>query len=446
VTRSSAPLLVCILAMLCASAAPLPLGTGSLPIPFGSSPALAGGFHNADVGTRRMGMFANIAKPDDPTAIFHNPAGLVLVPGTQLYTSLSMFFLDIGLRLYDSQGNLLPADHEIRPDWNIGALPFIGASSDLGTERLRLGFAVYAPNAYGAALPDDEPTRYHATQVLFLGSRATASVAYEVTRKFSVAASASLVHLYLTANRMMNPLVLQDPDHRFDEPQTSAQFDSELALDGQGFSWAVDVGVLFRPLETLSIGAAFFGGSSVRLKGDVELTSPDGSTERTTHQTDMVIPFTLQGGINWEFAPDFEVGFDYRYYHYQVFQEQYTKLGKPLMGMTEMRDAKNYSNSGNWCFGLLYRPLPVLELMAGYQQDYTPIPDQTYSLDNPSRDQRGVGFGSRWQVTDRHRVGLSFVRNWFDLVDVQESTGNPPSNAKGHGANFEVGVDWMWRL
>lgn len=411
-----------------------------------SSSATAGGFHNADVGTRRMGMFATVARPDDPTAIFHNPAGLVLTTGTQFYTSLSLFFLDIGLRMYDSEGVLRPEDHEIRPDWNIGALPFIGISSDLGTERLRLGFAAYAPNAYGAALPDDEPTRYHATRVLFLGSRATASLAYEVSPKLSVAASASLVHLYLTAQRFMNPLVLQDPDHRFDDPAVTKEYDSTLALDGQGFSWAVDVGVLLRPLETLSIGVAFFGGSSVRLRGDVELTSPDGTVDSTTHRTDMVIPFTLQGGINWEFAPDFEIGFDYRYYHYQVFQEQYTVLEEPLMGMSEMRDAKNYGNSGNWCIGLLYRPLESVELMAGYQQDYTPIPDQTYSLDNPSRDQRGIGFGARWQATGRHRVGLSFVRNWFDLVDVQESTANPPANAKGHGANFEVGLDWMWRL
>jgi long-subunit fatty acid transport protein len=407
--------------------------------------ARAGGFHNADIGVRRMGMFASVARPDDLSAMFHNPAGLVLMEGTQFYHSQSWFFVDLGMRMYDSHGDLHP-DYEIHPDWNIGFIPFIGLASDLGTERFRFGVAAYSPNAYGAMMPEDEPSRYHATQVLFLGSRASATVAWEVTDKFAIAANANIVHMYLTATRMMNPLVLQDPDRRFDPPEVTAPFDSKLELDGQGLAWSADFGVLFQPLKTLKLGAMFSGGADTAVKGDITLTGPDGKKTETQHRTMMVIPYTMQVGVNWEFAPDFEIGADYRYYHYQVLQEQVSKLDDPVMGMNEFADPKNYGNSGNWCVGILYHVTPAVEVMFGYQEDYTPIPNKTYSLENPSRDQIGISGGIRWQALERHRFGLALIRNWFDLVDVQESLTTPPTNVKGHGSTVNLGLDYTWKL
>ena len=405
----------------------------------------AGGFHNEDIGAKRMGMFAVVANPDDVTAIFHNPAGLVLSKGTAFYHSQSWFIVDLGIRMNDSKGMLHPTSgREMKPTWNVGFIPFLGVATDFGTERLRGGFAIYAPNMYGAALSEDEPTRYHATKVLFLSSRATLSLAYRISRQFSIGANANLVHMYLLAERYMNPLVLQDPDMRFAPAADLAEFDAKLNLSGQAWTGSWDIGLLFEPLETLKIGASFVAGARATIRGTAKLRYADGQQESSRHQTNFVIPFTLKVGINWEFVEDFQIAADYRYYHYQVLQEQRTKLSDPIMGIDEFRDPKNYSNSINWCLGMMYRVIPELEFMVGYQEDYSPIPDKTYTLDNPSRDQRGVSFGVRWKPLDKHRFGLAIVRNWFDLVDVQTSISTPPSNAKGHGANFEVGFDYTW--
>jgi long-subunit fatty acid transport protein len=235
-----------------------------------------------------------------------------------------------------------------------------------------------------------------------------------------------------------------------------------LEMNGQDWTWAADVGVLLHPLPNLRIGAAFSGGSNIQLEGRVKLTGsacPPGSTNcklkdhmgpvitDTRHTTNMTIPFELKAGFNWEFVKDFELGMDIYYWHYQVLQEQYTRLQEPLAGLvTELRDPKNYGNSWAWNIGLMYRPVPSLDLMMGYQMDFTPIPAQTYTLDNPSTSQKGISLGLRWQISDRWRVGLAYVHNWFNLVDVQESVGKPPTNAKGHGANNEMAFDFSYRF
>ncbi len=425
------------------------------------SSASAGGYSNLDFGGRRMGMFAVVAKPDDATAIFHNPAGLTLNSGTELFHSQSWFKMSLGLKIYKSDGSLYPTDHEIKPSMSVGAIPFLAVASDLGTEKFRLAFGVYAPNAYGAVLPADEPTRYHVTTALFLSTRGTLSAAYKFNDHLSVGASISVLYTYLKAARYLNMNMLPSASDKLNDPKYDARFntveenkDTDILLDitGDNWTWAFDLGILIQPIKNLSIGLVFSSGARLELKGNVTASwrtpRPDGTTllKSTTQTTDMIIPLSVRAGINWAIVDNFEIGMDVAYWHYQANQMQLTRLDEEIAGLKGFSDPKNYGNSWNWCVGLLYRPVPELDLMAGYQMDYTPSPTSTLSLDNPSVDQKGFSVGTRWRINDHWRLSLAYVRNWFNLIDIQDSIGTPPANAKGHGANDEFAFDFTYRF
>ncbi|MBM4370930.1 MAG: outer membrane protein transport protein [Deltaproteobacteria bacterium] len=411
-----------------------------------AGPARGGGYYNPDFGTKRGGMMAVIANPDDPTAIFHNPAAMTGLVGTHLYHSQTWFLADARMQFYDSQGVLRP-DHAIGPDWNLGFSPFIGVVTDFGgLQRLRMGVAVYAPNAFGAVLPDDEPTRYHVLKAFFIAPRLTTSFAWAFTPRFSAALSFNLLTSGLYAERMMNPLVLQDPDLRFADPETLAPYDAKLKLSGMAVTWAWDTALWFRPLETFRIGVMFAAGAPSRLKGRARLRYADGTRESTRQRTMIAIPFTLQAGTSWEFARDFEWNVDVRYWHYQVNQEQLTRLSQPIMGIEEFREPKNYRNAYSVGTGLLYRVIPPVDVMAGFQWDTTGFREYTLSVENPNRDRLGVSMGVRWRINGHVRVGLSFVRQWFQMYDIQNSITTPPTNAKGYGAISQFGADVDWSL
>lgn len=411
--------------------------------------AYAGGFSTSEFGVRRMGMLAVVAKADDVTALFHNPASLVLLNGTEFQFSSSVFLLDLGIRMYDSKGQLHP-DHEITPDWTVGLIPFIGIGTDFGSKKWRGAFALYSPNAFGAVLPDDEPSRYHVTQALFAASRATATVAYEVSPRFSIGAGLSVMHVFLTMQRYMNTSMLlsKNWDLRFsDDPGVTAG-DIFLELNGQDITWAADFGLRFKPLDNLSIGVSFSGGTRIELKGKADFSTTDGKTSSYNHETIMPIPFTLRGGINWELASDFEWGIDVRYWHYQVYQEQRSVFTEEIaeLGRDHIVSPKNYMNSWNISTGVLHKVNQRLEIMAGLRLDYTPIPTQTLTLDNPTQDLMGVTVGARWKATETVRLGLAIARGWFGVINVQDSVTEPPTNIKGHGANTSIGVDVSWKL
>src|SRR5512140_2447328 len=67
----------------------------------------AGGFGIPEIGVRRTAMASIIGRPDDLSAIYHNPAGLVLSHGWQLYASF-------GLSLLDTEFQLAPWDQSDR--------------------------------------------------------------------------------------------------------------------------------------------------------------------------------------------------------------------------------------------------------------------------------------------------------------------------------------------
>jgi long-subunit fatty acid transport protein len=408
-----------------------------------SADVRAGGFSNIEFGTRRMGMFAIVARPDDATAIFHNPAGLVLTRGTTSFLSLAWWMVEARTRLYDSEGMLRP-DHEIVPDRAQALNPFLGFTSDFGTKRFRAGMAAYAPNVFGTALPEDEPTRYLGLEALFVAARFTGSAAYQVTDQFSVGVNANFLMMYLSATRMMSASVLNNPDAMFNE--ANWEYDGRLELEGFGYRPSWDIGLLWEAAPDLRIGAMFASGVPVELEGDVRFTTADGDLVTTTHTTTLAIPFTLQAGVNWEIAPDFELGLDLRYWHYQVFQEQRTLLDEPILGIEELVDRKRYGNSFNVGLGLLHRFAPGWEFMLGYQRDYSPVPTRSITVDNPNTDRHGAAMGVRWYPVGGLRVGLAMLRNWFDVIDNQESQSTPPNNARGVGSNTALGLDFSWTM
>src|SRR5205814_918927 len=119
-------------------------------------PAHAGGFVVPEVGARRTGMGAVVGRPDEACAIYHNPAGMTLLPGTHVYLSLGFFFPTSSMQLRPFNGSPLyirqPVDTqgyypETVPTRLFGLVPMLAATTNLINDKLWLGLAFYVPNA-----------------------------------------------------------------------------------------------------------------------------------------------------------------------------------------------------------------------------------------------------------------------------------------------------------
>lgn len=257
-----------------------------------------------------------------------------------------------------------------------------------------------------------------------------------------------------------------------EEPGTAAKIaqmslgDMYLKYDGvdHGMGWTLSV--LVNPLDWLSIGISYSGNLSARFEGGLGLTAlgADISKEEMNDlfklmgykmphglTVEMPIPPSISFGVNFDVSSWMEIGVDYRLWMYTLYKRQKitpiydeTQTGTEPITEETLSKAKNYNLSYEIALGFLFRPIPKyhgLELMTGIAYDQSPVPNKSFSLDNPSMSQIVIGMGVRWQITEHWRASLTYMLINYLKRDVQNSISNPPANGYGWGRNHIPGLE-----
>lgn len=420
--------------------------------------AEAGGFGIPEVGARRTAMAAVVGRPDEPSAIFHNPAGLTLQPGLRVYATFGLSLLntefklrpwdcgDMGCRSDDILDTSPGSDGyyaTTRPTRAMGAIPMLTVSAEILPGKLWGAIGAYVSNGTGAAFAEDDVTRYHLIEGYIISPTVTAVAAYQVTPELAVGAGAGMMKVLVKGRRYFYPFL----DGRDLRPLFGSN--PELELEGEDWAFTWNAGVVARPIPKLTLGATVIGRVDPELIGPVTVTYGDDSPTPGDQLhgfaiTGLVLPWTFFGGANYDVTPWLEVGAETRYYLYRSYKEQYTKLNN-IPFATELRTPKNYGDSWQLAGGIRVHDvarLPRVELMLGTHYDKTPAPPETVTLDQPTFTHIGLHSGVRWQV-GRYRLAATYIHYWYEIPVISESLTMPPSNIRGEGGNniFTVSIE-----
>lgn len=413
--------------------------------------AHAGGFGVPEYGARRTGMGAVIGRPDEPAAVFHNPAGLTLLPGLHLYASMGGALLRTEFQLspWDRSDEFIDAPvtggyyPTVRPTRAAAVIPMLVATYEALPDRLYLALSSYVTNATGAAFEKDDVTRYHLIDGYVVSPLVQLSAAYRINRVWSVGAGVGALNVRVHGYRYVYPILDTDGDPATPGTDLRNLFGSkpELTLDGSDWKASWNLGVLAQPTARLSLGAAVIGRVDPMLEGEVKLVYGDdaanpGDTYLGLQRTGLVLPWTFHAGANYDVHPQVEIGADFRYWLYRQYEAQHTALeGIPFV--TELNTPKNFHDAIQLSGGARLHGLaraPGLELMLGGHYDKTPAPPQTVTLDQPTFSHAAIRSGLRYS-RGPYRFGLTYLHQWFFIPTIDDSLTFPPSNFRGHGSN-----------
>jgi long-subunit fatty acid transport protein len=404
--------------------------------------ASAGGFAVPEMGARRTGMAAVVGRPDEPAAVLHNAAGLVLLPGTHLYLSMGLSLLDTSFRLRpwgDSDRYLdQPVDAdgyypETAPSRAFGVLPMLVATTEILPDRLYTAVSLYVGNATGSAFDADAPTRYHLIDGYIVAPLGSLSAAVRATDWLAFGGGLGLMNVRIHGRRHIYPV--------FDGTDVSGFVGtrSELVIDGSDWMPTWNLGALATPHPRVSIGAAVIGRTDATIEGPVEINFGDdvgGGTWRGEQTTGLLLPWSFLAGVNVDVHPQLELGGELRYWLYRQYDEQRIDV-EGILFVDELVTPKNYRDSYQVSGGARLHSLaaaPGLEAMLGTHYDRTPAPKETVSLDQPTFSHVGLHSGLRYQ-RGRYRFGLTYIHYWYKVPTIEESTTMPPSNITGSGEN-----------
>lgn len=408
------------------------------------APARAGGFGIPEIGVRRTAMATIIGRPDDPSAIYHNPAGIVLQHGLRLYVSMGLSLLDTEFRLepWDQSDRFLGAAPEsdgyyapVRPSRAMGIIPMLAATYEILPDRLVAGAAVYVGNATGAAFEPTAVTRYHLIDGYVVAPQAVLSAAYRLHPTLTVGATAGVINVRVHGKREVFPII-----NGMDISNITGT-SPELLLEGSGWAPTWLVGAFGQPHPRITWGATLTGRVDATLNGPVQITYSDDAPQPGdmlvgTQTTEQLLPWAFMAGASFDLSSHVELGAEFRYWLYRQYERQHTDVVGIFL-VRELETEKDYHDSWAASAGIRVhslRALPRVELMAGVQYDRSPAPPQTVTLDQPSFSHPAAHAGARWQV-GRFRLGASYIHYWYRVPTITDSITAPPSNIRGRGTN-----------
>ena len=284
--------------------------------------AWGGGFDIPDQGTQALGRGAAfVAKADDATAIYYNPAGLARQRGTHLLVngslSLASFQFQRSGQFPDNPSN--PATPWggtpfplVRNSGGPALTPFVAVTTDFGMyDRLTVAAGVYsAPMVGNRTFPYALGGSPAASRYDFVQSRATflyptASLGYRVTRWFDVGVSAHVVLGRYDQSWVSYIDTGQCPNVEY-QP-----CDSRSTLNATAVTVAATVGAMLRPSKNFSIGMTFHTPTTIRATGTLTSSQPanfSGQVGSGAAIVSSTLPWTARFGIRYiEMDHTFEV-------------------------------------------------------------------------------------------------------------------------------------------
>jgi long-chain fatty acid transport protein len=340
-------------------------------------------------GAKAAGMgTAFVAVADDPSAIAHNPAGLVQLKGTNIYGGTTFV---IPSTTYTS-----PSGQSEDTEFQVFFPPHIYFSSDFGMKDMRFGVGIYSPFGIGGAKWSKEGlTRYNSTESMIATLAINPSFAYQVLPSLSIGIGLNYMVSRTQAKRMVDQSVFGADD-------------GEIILKGIGDGWGYNFGLFFTPHERLSIGFAYRSRIKVTHNGDIEFkhiapalqASFGGSDFETDMHTSSTFPEDISFGIAYRPSEKLTFAFDAEWEGWSSFKSAELDLEDevPSANFTDSSAPLDWKDAWLIKFGAEYRLNESLALRGGYVYVETYVPDHTLDAANPSAVQHNFAIGLGYKV------------------------------------------------
>lgn len=246
----------------------------------------AAGVAQAYVGIPRVGGL-NGTGPTAPlvTSIYTNPAAIGQLRGYH-------FFIDVTPSVSAarfSRAGTDPATGEGYEEvgfMTISPVPFLGFTTDFGRRDLTFGVAAYVPFGRESLWPDDGAQRYELTVMNLKDYYLTPALAYNIGDTLMIGAGFSVVFSRFMSvcsydvATMFYDLASDLLGFKFPVgtvPYQSEEWEATIEVEGSGFSYGWNVGVLFKPFDWLDVGVSYTSHVHRTVTGDFYMELPTDS-------------------------------------------------------------------------------------------------------------------------------------------------------------------------
>ncbi len=361
------------------------------------------GEHSANAIGRALAGYGVVG--DDASAVFFNPAGLVLLQRPTVQNGLFYVTGRFGFENQRSRQSLsglsVPSRGIDDDGGRDGLAPSLYALAPLG-ERARVALGITAPFGLLTDYDADWVGRYHALRSELKTIDINPSFAYRVSRQLSLGAGVSVQYADATLSRAV-----------FRGNQLADGF---ARVEGDDWSLGYDLGLMFEWDERTRFGAGYRSKVDHSLRGTRKLEGVPGQPSVIGGEAELNLPDTLYFGAYRRLNERLALSGGARWTHWSRFQETRIRFAD---GSPDELTVQNWEDSWTFSVGLDYAYHPHWTLRAGYGYDQTPVPSARFRTPRiPDNDRHWLSVGTSYRLNEKWDFSLGYSHVFVDTARI----------------------------
>lgn len=413
--------------------------TGTAGISYGA------GFKIAEQGAKAMGMAnAFAAQADDPSALAYNPAGIAFLKGDQMQVGSTTILVP---RTEFEGTTKLSGTTTVSEKANrdIFIAPTVYATSSLESIPLSFGFGINSFHPLAKRWDANSEFRDSIQSIAIKPINFQPTVAYRFDDlKLAVAAGFDITYAQVSLQKMAYTQLPPALGGTYAELGT-------IGADATATGYGYNLGLQWKPLPSVSIGAAYRSEIKLELEGDANYlaTTATGQSAalglakriRTTGATDITLPDALSLGVAWKPIDKLTLEFDAERTGWSSYNKLELKFGPGLTAFNGKADPKNWKDVWVYRLGTQYAVTPKMDLRAGYAYDTSPSPNETVGPELPDADRHNFSLGSGFH-NDYASLDLAYM--WVHWLDRSVTNAKESGTFKSDAHLFSVAVTYKF--
>ncbi len=347
------------------------------------------------------GAFTAVA--DDPTAIYWNGAGL---------TQLSGFNFILGGTLISPASTfrgISPQITEYKTDEQVFYPPHFFGSYKINKDwAVGLGFTV--PFGLGTQWADDWVGKYLALKTELMVFTVSPVVAYQITDGLSV--SAAFVYSFSNVE--------------ITRKNSQAPFEGDAFVQLKGddnAAYGYNLGLMYKPLETLSFGVSFHSQIKFDFKGTATSTTSQSQLESRLPNGDitakLTTPFNLAFGVAYDVLPELKFSADFQYVGWSSYDTLAVDFANP--NFPDLASPRLYDDSYIVRLGSEIALSKQFDVLAGIYFDKNPVKPEYLNPSLPDANRFGLSIGFNVKVVDNFGISASYLHIFASQLTVDNS-------------------------
>ena len=356
-----------------------------------SSVAFAGGFQLNEHGAKPMalgGAFTAIV--DDASAVYWNAAGMSFLEGTNFILGSALIAPSTTFR------GVTPAIDKSIMNSQVFYPPHFFVTHQISNE-FSVGLGASVPFGLGTLWDSGWIGRYLAVETELTTVAVPLVVSWKILDNLSISAGGS--YHYATV------LISQATS------LTPFEGDAFVKLEGdESSAFGYNFGLLWKPLDILSIGGSFRSEVKFSFEGTAKSTGPEQLASALPSgdiSADLTTPLNIQGGIAVRVIEPLRLSADFQWIGWSSYDTLAVDFKDP--SIEDISSPRLYKDSYIIRFGAQYDFNNELALLGGIYFDSNPVDPNNINPSLPDSDRLGFSIGIDAKIIDNLGVSGSYL-------------------------------------